>query len=162
MIHYQTWAARHGVSEAAMNELAMLIGIDLAPTRVASDSDGSESRQQSLIRLELAKRGITLFRNNVGALPNPHTGQLVRYGLANDSKAINNVVKSGDLIGWVERLITPDMVGQQIAQFASVECKHEAWKWSGDKHELAQLKWIETVNRAGGYARFMYNLRHLD
>jgi hypothetical protein len=117
------------------------------------ENNTSEARQQSIIRLWYARHGITLFRNNVGALRDER-GVPVRYGLANDSKAINQVMKSGDLIGWHDRLITPEMVGSKVAQFVSIECKKANWKFTGDKHELAQLKWIEIVNRSGGYAAF--------
>lgn len=86
---------------------------------------------------------------------NPN-GQPIRFGLANDSKALGDVLKSGDLIGWRPVVITPDMVGKTLAQFVSVENKSEGWTpQPNDKHEIAQRKWAELVNSEGGYAVFI-------
>jgi hypothetical protein len=114
----------------------------------------NEASVQSLVRLEASRRGWKLWRNNVGVLLDAK-GRPVRYGLCNDSKIVNENVKSADLIGIRPMLITPDMVGQTIGQFVSLECKHEGWKPSPkDKHEIAQAKWAEIVLSAGGYAAF--------
>lgn len=116
-----------------------------------------EQDVQSAIRLEAPGRGVRLFRNNVGVLFNAQ-GTPVRYGLGNDSARLNNVIKSGDLIGWRRVLITPDMVGQLIAQFVSRECKPSDWvpARSGSKfeHEEAQREWARIINEDGGDARF--------
>lgn len=150
---YHAWARNHGVSESALQELFGLLGVATMHA-TASRTDGeSESRVQSRIRLAYAKQGTTLFRNNVGVLKR-EDGTPVRFGLANDSAALNKVLKSGDLIGWTERVITHDMVGSVIAQFTSIECKHAGWQYTGEKREVAQLKWNEIVNKSGGYARF--------
>lgn len=116
-------------------------------------NDGaSESRVQSLVRLEAAQKGKQLFRNNVGAMKDAN-GVPVRYGLANDSKKLNEELKSGDLIGWETIVVTPDMVGQRIARVLSVECKHEGWTPNyADEHENAQRRWAALVNEAGGRA----------
>jgi len=53
-----------------------------------------------------------------------------------------------DLLGWTERIITSDMVGQKIAQFTSVEAKSS----SGGRIGKDQLQWQENVNKAGGIA----------
>ena len=114
----------------------------------------NEASIQSLVRLEAAKRGYPVWRNNVGVLLDAK-GRPVRYGLANDSKAVNQNVKSGDLIGIIPTLITPEMVGMVIGRFASWEVKHEGWKPSPrDEHEIAQRRWSAIVNAAGGYAVF--------
>lgn len=95
-----------------------------------------------------------MWRNNVGVLIDA-TGRPVRYGLANDSKAMNQAVKSADLIGIRPVTITPDMVGQTIGQFVSIEVKAEGWRpQPNDQHEIAQRKWAELVILAGGYAIF--------
>lgn len=151
---YHAWAQHHGIKEAALFQLFDMLGVATMHSVATRGTDGeSESRVQSRIRLAYAKQGTTLFRNNVGVLQR-EDGTPVRFGLANDSAAINKVLKSGDLIGWTERVITHDMVGHIIAQFTSIECKRADWTFKGDKHELAQLKWNEIVNKSGGYARF--------
>lgn len=114
-----------------------------------------ESNVQARVRLEAARRGWLLFRNNLGAgqLSN---GQFVRWGLANDSKAVNSNVKSGDLIGLRPVVITQEMVGSVIGQFVSIECKREGWRPSPtDSHEAAQMRWAELVILAGGHAAFV-------
>lgn len=143
----QEWARRWNIPNEALRELGKSV-IYTSPT----DGDGSESRQQSLVRLEAAKRGnVYLFRNNVGA-GMLESGSFVRWGLANDSPKMNEVVKSGDLIGWRSKLIGQSDVGSIIAQFVSREVKHESWKWHGTVEEQAQLKWAAVVNTHGGDA----------
>ncbi len=114
----------------------------------------SESNVQANVRLRAAQMNKRLFRNNVGVLQDI-TGRPVRYGLANESKALNEVLKSGDLIGWEPVVITPDMVGKTIARFLSVETKPEGWKPSScSEHDRAQQAWAALVNREGGRAIF--------
>jgi hypothetical protein len=113
----------------------------------------SEARVQSLVRLEAPTKGVTLWRNNVGVLVDT-TGRPVRFGLANDSRALNEELKSGDLIGWRPVLVTPDLVGRTIAQFVSRECKPEGWRFTGTPREKAQLRWLDLVRAAGGDAAF--------
>lgn len=148
------WALKWGISGEALADLRATIGIraidDPSP---ASAAPGSESRQQSLVRIDAANSGVWLTRNNVGALLDAR-GVPVRYGLANESKAQNQQVKSADLIGIRPVLIGPQHVGKIIGQFVSREVKHEKWKWCGDKHEQAQQRWLEFVLSKGGDAAF--------
>ncbi len=97
--------------------------------------------------------GVYLTRNNVGALTDKY-GRLIRYGLANSSKAENERIKSADLIGWRTVTITPDMVGRRIAQFLSREAKAPGWHYTGTDREVAQKAWADLVNAAGGDACF--------
>lgn len=147
----QQWAVRHSVSVQALAELSGLLGAPAAPS---STGGGSESRVQSLVRLAAPGKGLRLFRNNVGVLKNEE-GVPVRYGLANDSKALNRQLKSSDLIGWRRLPISAAMVGSCVAQFATLECKPEGWTYRGDEHEAAQYRWLCLVAADGGYARFV-------
>lgn len=52
-----------------------------------------------------------------------------------------------DLIGWRSVEITPEMVGQSIAQFVAIECKAASGRVSPD-----QIRFIEAVKKAGGVA----------
>lgn len=113
-----------------------------------------EQRAQQGILLAAAGAEMHLFRNNVGALPDPRTGRLIRFGLANESAELNRRLKSADLIGVRRVTITPDMVGQTIGQLCSVECKPPGWVYSGTPRERAQLAWAEHVRRWGGFAVF--------
>jgi hypothetical protein len=114
----------------------------------------NEATVQANLRLLASKNGWKLWRNNVGVLLDSR-GIPVRYGLANDSKLVNNQFKSGDLIGIRPRIITPDMVWSCIGQFISRECKRPDWKYNpNNPHDRAQMRWIELINLYGGDASF--------
>lgn len=112
----------------------------------------SESDVQARVRLLASQQGWRLWRNNVGA-GKLENGSFLRWGLANDTPAMNKEVKSGDLIGIRPVLILPEHVGQVIGQFASLEIKREGWSHrAGDEREGAQMRWADLVNKLGGYA----------
>lgn len=146
------WMRDWGVPAAALPDLLRRMGANDMPA--APQGEGSEDRQQGLIRLAAPRNGMTLWRNNVGVLPDKRNVPL-RFGLANDTPAMNKRTKSADLIGIHTREITPQMVGWHVGQFASIEVKHESWHWRGDAHELAQLNWALIVQAKGGDARFL-------
>ena len=79
--------------------------------------------------------GIRLFRNNVGVATFPG-GEKVVYGLCPGSS---------DLIGWKRVTITPDMVGEQLAQFVAIEVKGP-----GGKTSTKQINFLAQVEKAGG------------
>ena len=115
-------------------------------------SNGSEARVASAVTLEAGRRGdIVLWRNNVGACKTDD-GRMIRYGLANVSKAMNERIKSADLIGVYRRVITQDDVGRVIGQFLSVETKREGWKPSNSQRDTAQAAWASGVVAWGGVA----------
>jgi hypothetical protein len=148
------WAIRNQVSQPAVAELRLIFGLESPQAfDAAGKPELTEAYSQSMVRLEAARKGLKLWRNNVGVLKDL-AGRPVRYGLANDSKALNEVVKSSDLIGWKPVLITPEHVGSRIAQFISRECKKPGWRFTGDDHERAQLRWMEAVMADGGDAAF--------
>ena len=148
------WAIRNGVTWGALTELREMFGME-CPTPITNVIENSESYVQSVVRLEAGAFGIKLWRNNVGVLVNQETGQPVRYGLANDSKKLNDVIKSADLIGWRPVLIEPKHIGQTIAQFVSRECKRSDWIYTGTDHEKAQARWLQAVVADGGDAKFV-------
>lgn len=147
----QNWANRHGVSQEALNELYQLLVPASAP---ATNKKGSEAYVDSLLMLEASKKDVTLFRNNVGACQDK-TGRLIRYGLANESKQMNERIKSSDRIGWRKVLITQDMVGSHIGQFVARETKHAGWTGRTlDSHEQAQADFMMMALLAGCDAAF--------
>ena len=91
---------------------------------------------QNSIRLALGRGLVRLFRNNTGALKDIN-GRLVRFGLCQGSS---------DLIGWRTVTITPEMVGQDIAQFVAIEVKDRG------RATAEQVRFIEVVRDAGGLA----------
>lgn len=149
------WAQQWGIPSDAIYDLCLRMGIQMRDcTPYPQEApEGSEARQQSLVRLDAGRQGVWLTRNNVGALIDTR-GVPVRYGLANESQAQNKVVKSADLIGIRPILIGPQHVGKVIGQFVSREVKHAGWKYRGDAHEVAQHNWANFVVSRGGDASF--------
>jgi hypothetical protein len=96
---------------------------------VATD-DGIPSR----LIARLNRGAVRLFRNNAGVAD--YGGAKVRYGL---------LPGSGDLIGWRSVTITPDMVGQRVAIFVSIECKAPRGRVRQE-----QARWHRAVTDAGG------------
>jgi len=87
---------------------------------------------------------VRLHRNNTGVLRDQH-GRPVQFGLAKGS---------ADLIGWTTRTITPDMVGQRIAVFTSIEVKTPTGRLTP-----AQSAWLGAVHTAGGIAGVARSVR---
>lgn len=91
-----------------------------------------------------------IFRNNQGVAWFS-TDKPVRSGrdiILRDAHAVTFGVGGdggSDLIGWRSIIITPDMVGQRIAQFAALEIKRP-----GGVASKEQLNFIKTVETAGG------------
>jgi len=113
-----------------------------------------EARIQDEIRVAAVGYGCILMRNNNGALKDVN-GRMVRFGLGNDSKLLNEKIKSSDLIGFTRVTITPDMVGRTLAVFTAVEVKSGDWKPRPDcKREMAQQAFIDWIKANGGFAGF--------
>ena len=147
------WAARWMIPPAALAELKAYV-LGLEGTERPAPAGESEAAIQARVRLEASRKGMRLFRNNVGAFTDPETNQFVRFGLANDSKQLNMVIKSGDLIGIRPWVVQPGDVGRLIGQFVSREVKRAGWKYAGSEREVAQLNWVNLVNSLGGDAKF--------
>jgi len=119
----------------------------------------SESVVQKLIRLDAAYGKNNLWRNNSGVLFDA-TGRPVRYGLANDSKELNDHIKSSDLIGYTQVMITLDMVGQVLPVMTAIECKPSDWTFPRPTNKAeyarcsAQARFHDIILKAGGFAGF--------
>ena len=99
----------------------------------------AETDLQQRIRLALGTQPeLRIFRNQVGSLPDPRSGRLVQFGLARGS---------ADLIGWRTMVITPEMVGQRVAVFTSLEIKTPTGRIRPE-----QKAWLACVQSAGGIA----------
>lgn len=89
--------------------------------------------------------GCALWRNNSGAFKNPQ-GQWVRFGLGNVSARLNEVWKSGDLVGIRDR----------DGRLIMIECKDP--RWTGRRlsaEEQAQANCLRDVARRNGIAAFV-------
>lgn len=153
MTDLDTWARRWRVDPVALADLRVMLGA----LEVASPlSDGSsEAAVQARVRVAASAAGMRLWRNNVGAFHDDAKGIHVRFGLANDSKQVNDVIKSADLIGIRPRVIAPADVGRCFGQFVSLECKNADWRYSGTERERAQEAWAALITSLGGVARFV-------
>lgn len=63
---------------------------------------------------------------------------------------------SSDLVGWRRLTITPEMIGQTIAQFSAIEVKYGRTKTTAE-----QINFIEQVNKSGGHGKIIYSLEDL-
>ena len=97
----------------------------------------SEQSIQQHIRIACSTGATRLFRNNTGTLKDQH-GRPVQFGLCKGS---------ADLIGYRTITITPDMLGQQVAVFLSIEVKTPTGRIRPE-----QQAWMDTVQAAGGIA----------
>lgn len=146
------WAAEHRIHPHAIAALLQRLGVGYTmDTEMRAGM--SEAAVQQRVRLAASQAGILAWRNNVGAMQD-ESGRVVRFGLCNDTKQLNESIKSADLIGIKPVLITQAMVGTWVGQFWSREVKESDWSWKGDDHELAQLKWLELIMSKGGDAAF--------
>ena len=110
-----------------------------------------EQKHQRRIMLKYSKNpDIRLFRNNVGM---GWCGKVVIYQgdriiLRNPRPLQAGLHKgSADLIGWKTVTVTPEMVGQKLAVFLSVEVKTQKGRLSAE-----QKTWLKNVSEAGGIA----------
>lgn len=147
------WARKNNISPVALLELRMMMGVVNTEPQSTSVTT-SEAAVQNKVRLEASQVGARLWRNNVGAYLGER-GIPVRYGLCNESKQMNKICKSSDLIGIKPVLITPDMVGCIIGQFLAREVKKSDWVYNpNDPHENGQLTFLNLVVSLGGDAAF--------
>lgn len=148
------WAQHHRVSPLAIADLFNRLGVGFDTVSAAAVPQGAtEAAVQQRVRIAAAQAGITSWRNNVGAVQNPE-GQVIRFGLCNDTPALNKQFKSSDLIGINNEPITPAMVGLPRGQFWAREVKHADWKYTGTEREQAQLRFGELVIAKGGSFAF--------
>ena len=124
-----------------------------------------EGRASEIVRLRASDWGTVLFRNNSGVLKDDK-GRPVRFGLGNESSKINAVLKSSDYIGFLPAVITPEMVGRQVALFVAIEVKPEGTninrEWSKTSREYGQQQFINLVRHHGGLAGFATGWSDVD
>lgn len=120
--------------------------------------EGEASKE---VRLKASSLGYRLLRNNSGALLD-QDGRLVRFGWGNESKKINAEFKTGDLLGGLPLIITPEMVGKKVAVLSMFEVKtpqkiNSVVKRAmnvASSREAAQLNAINFVRELGGISWF--------
>jgi hypothetical protein len=95
------------------------------------------------VELEVQRCGGIAWRNNSGELRTAD-GRVVRFGLGNVSRRLNDVLKSSDYIGIMED-----------GRFLALEVKPEGWRYRGTDHERAQLAFLRLVADRGGVAGFV-------
>jgi hypothetical protein len=97
----------------------------------------TEQQIQQQIRIACSTGDTRLWRNNTGTLRDQH-GRPVTFGLAKGSS---------DLIGYRTVTVTPEMVGQQVAVFCSIEVKTASGRLRPE-----QRQWLDVIQAAGGIA----------
>lgn len=151
------WASTWGVSGLAMADLRARLAAQCRTAAAAGDGISEAAVQSRFSLTSAADPDLLAWRNNVGACEATN-GRVIRYGLANDSKAMNEIVKSGDKIGIKRHLVRPCDVGRHLGLFVSVEFKRQDWKMPAtpDAHTQAQINWQATISAYGGIAH-IYN-----
>ena len=96
-----------------------------------------EHEIQQRIRLACGRGAVRLWRNNTGALVDQQ-GRFVRFGLCKGSS---------DLIGLRSLEVTPELVGQRLAQFVALEVKTASGVVSSE-----QRAFLRVVQELGGVA----------
>lgn len=99
----------------------------------------TEADLQQEIRL-LSTGNVRLFRFQCGI-----------FELADGRRITVGVPGMSDLIGYVSKTITPQMVGQRVAIYTALEVKAPGHRTNKDRLEK-QLAFIETVKSHGGIA----------
>ena len=121
----------------------------------------SEANIQKSILLNISRGLSRLFRVNVGRAwtgssiikitqKNQHTFRLVAGDtVIKQARPFKTGVPNGfsDLVGFTSKVITQEMVGQQVAVFTAIEVKSERGRLSPD-----QENFINQVKNAGGLA----------
>ena len=110
-------------------------------------SSPSEHEIQQRIRLACGRGTVRLWRNNTGALVDQQ-GRFVRFGLCKGSS---------DLIGLRSLEITPEMVGQRVAQFVALEVKTVNGTVSTEQRAFLQL--VQQLGGLGAVCRSIEEAR---
>src|SRR5574344_16394 len=92
------------------------------------------------------------YRNNRGCAKT-EDGRFIRYGIPEPKgrKEPDDALKGGDMIGFDEVTITPDMVGKTVAVFTNIEVKGD-----GDRLKEGQVRWHNFVLEHGGRSEIWY------
>ena len=150
------WAVRHGVTMAALQELAGIFGMHGDHALPPEVKGTSEAAVQAAVRLEAARKGVRLFRNNVGVGWAGDAQKIQRDGnlyarrgdvLIRQGRPLHAGLCEGssDLIGWHTVEIVPEMIGQKIAVFVAIEGKSAVGRL-----RPAQVTFLDAVAAAGG------------
>jgi hypothetical protein len=110
-------------------------------------SSPSEYEIQQSIRLACGRGPVRLWRNNTGALVDQQ-GRLVRFGLCKGSS---------DLIGLRSLLVTPELLGQRIAQFVALEIKTPHGVVTPE-----QRAFLRVVDQLGGVAAICRSIQEAE
>lgn len=104
----------------------------------------AETEQWKRAQVDLSKDGFRLFRNQ------RYVGPIVNKGVITKGWANCGLCDgAGDLIGYEIKTVTPDMVGNKIAVFSSIETKIK-----GGKIEDSQWDFHDRVVLDGGKSLF--------
>ena len=120
-----------------------------------------ESKILNAIRDACNNGPVRLFRNNVGTAlvvnhKHPQTKQAIisaciklaeSRGAFAQRMSFGLTEGSGDLIGYRQITVTPEMVGKQVAIFTSCEVKTETGRVRPE-----QENWLAHINSVGGLA----------
>ena len=98
-----------------------------------------------------------LFKNNTG-VAYTQDGRPVFFGLGNEGTKDDESIRTPDDVGWTTIVITPEMVGKEIAVFTAIDSKKAGFRVKSDytkgTREYGQNKFFKLVKKYGGIAGF--------
>lgn len=150
-MNFLEWAVAAGLTMEQIRSYQYHLGT--YDERLTDGEGSSEAAVVARCKVRASKMGGRLWKNHKGAAV-LQDGTFMRYGILNESKRISDDIKSSDLIGVYPLVITQDMVGSTVGQLWLVEVKEEDWHFTGDAHEMAQLKFLELGLAMGARATF--------
>lgn len=106
-----------------------------------------ETNIMKKVMVEAVKFGYTLMRNNTGLFMTLDGSRKVNAGLGKGTH---------DLIGWRCITITPEMVGKQVAVFASCEAKTAKGTMRPE-----QQAFLDIVRKKGGISFIARNVEDI-
>jgi len=109
------WAKDWSLSPYAVLDLLQRLGVGYEMPGNAAHEGFSETAVSQRLAIAAAQQGILSWRNNLGAMQDA-SGRMVRFGLCNDTAALNKKFKSSDRVGIKPVLIGPEHVGTTIGQ----------------------------------------------
>ena len=148
---FEQWAKEWNIPPEAIQHYYARMREDISSEDTTAKSEAGVQKRE---RLRAANTGGILWRNNVGACVDER-GNFIRYGLANDSKVMNERIKSSDLIGITPIVITSAMVGTRVGIFTAKETKTPGWHYTGTDREVAQQRYLDIVVGCGGIGVFV-------
>lgn len=117
------------------------------------------------VRLRANAKGCRLYKNNTGVAFS-EDNRPVFFGLGNDGTKDKESIRTPDWVGWLNVVITPEMVGKSIPVFTAIDAKKVGFipkkSYPVGTREYGQQKFFNIVIDSNGLAGFATNAQDVD